>query len=82
MRVLSFVAGIAGCTLVAGCGVETVAGKATVSTIDRTCEIIETTTHQIDDPRAKGSKLDAAEMKALEVELTALGITESEPHGW
>ena len=64
MRVSSLLAGLTGCFLVTGCGVETVAGKATVSTIDRTCEIIETNTRQVDDPRAKGSKLDAAEMKS------------------
>jgi hypothetical protein len=63
MRVSIFLAGLAGCAALSGCGVETVAAKATVSTIDRTCEIIETTTREVDDPRTKGAKLDAAEME-------------------
>ena len=64
MRLSICLAGLAGGALLAGCGVETVAAKATVSTIDRTCEIIETTTRQVDDPRTKGAKLDAAEMES------------------
>ena len=64
MRVLTFLGAVAGGALLTGCGVETVAGKATVSTIDRTCEIIESTTRQVDDPRTKGAKLEAAELES------------------
>lgn len=48
--------------LLGGCSAAGLPAKATVTTIDRTCEIIETTTRQIDDPRAPGHKLTAQEM--------------------
>ena len=44
-----------------GCSVGGLPAKATVTTIDRTCEIIETITRQVDDPRAPGHKLEAQE---------------------
>ena len=50
--------------LLAGCGVEGLPATATVTTIDRKCEIIESIRHQIDDPRGSGVKLDAQELKS------------------
>ena len=61
MRVSVFLTLAAASAMLSSCGVETVAGKATVSTIDRNCTIIETTSREVDDPRKKGAKLDAAE---------------------
>ncbi len=51
--------------LLAGCAAEGLPAQATVTTIDRTCEIIESTTRKIDDPRGTGVKLDAQEMKSM-----------------
>ena len=50
-------------TLLGGCS-STLPAKATVTTIDRTCEIVETITRQVDDPRAPGHKLKAQEMNS------------------
>ena len=47
--------------LLAGCSVGGLPAKATVTTIDRTCEIVETITREVDDPRATGHKLRAEE---------------------
>lgn len=52
---LALGAALAGC----GSGVRT---AATVTTIDRTCEIIESVTRQVDDPRGGEVKLEAKEM--------------------
>lgn len=42
------------CALLPGCGVDGMPAKATVTTIDRTCTIIETTKEEVDDPRYAG----------------------------
>ncbi len=49
--------------LLAGCSAGGLPAKAMVTTIDRKCEIIESITRQVDDPRAPGHKLKAQEMK-------------------
>lgn len=52
--------------LLAGCGGPSgTLAKATVVTIDRECEIIESTRREVDDPRGSGVKLDAQEMRTL-----------------
>ena len=48
----------------AGCSIGGLPAKATVTTIDRKCEIIETIKHQIDDPREPGHKMMAQEMNS------------------
>jgi hypothetical protein len=50
--------------LLGGCSAGGLPAKATVTTIDRTCEIIETITREVDDPRAPGHKLKAQEMNS------------------
>ena len=50
--------------LLAGCGAPGLPAKATVTTIDRKCDIIETIEREIDDPRADGVKLKAHEMNS------------------
>ena len=50
--------------LLGGCSVGGLPAKATVTTIDRKCEIIETITREVDDPRASGHKLKAQEMNS------------------
>lgn len=57
LPLLALGASLASC----GNGVRT---TATVSTIDHTCEIIESTTRQVDDPRGSGAKIEAKEMKS------------------
>ena len=47
--------------LLAGCSAGGLPAKATVTTIDRSCEIVETITREVDDPRATGHKLRAEE---------------------
>lgn len=54
--------------LLAGCGMAGLPAQATVTTIDRTCDIIETITRDIDDPRGSGVKLKAQEMKSIKGE--------------
>ena len=54
---------LASSLLLAGCSAGGLPAKATVTTIDRTCEIIESITREVDDPRASGHKLKAQEMK-------------------
>jgi hypothetical protein len=49
--------------MVAGCGFDGNPVLATVVTIDRECQIVESTRRQIDDPRGSGVKIDAAEMR-------------------
>jgi hypothetical protein len=51
--------------LLAGCSVGGLPAKATVTTIDRKCEIIETIKHEVDDPRAPGRKVMAQEMNTM-----------------
>jgi len=51
--------------LLSGCSSGALPVKATVTTIDRTCEIIETITHEIDEPRAPGHKLKAQESNSM-----------------
>ena len=51
--------------LLSGCSSGALPVKATVTTIDRTCEIIETITHEVDDPRAPGHKLKAQESNSM-----------------
>jgi hypothetical protein len=53
---------MAGLTL-GGCGASGVPATATVTTIDRLCTIVETTTHDIDDPRANGRTVPASEQR-------------------
>lgn len=48
--------------LLAGCGVPGLPAKATVTMIDRKCEIIETIKRAVDDPRGKRVRLQAQEM--------------------
>ncbi|MEO7364923.1 MAG: hypothetical protein ABIW03_01230 [Sphingomicrobium sp.] len=50
--------------LLAGCSAGGLPAKATVTTIDRKCEIIESITREVDDPRAPGHKLKAHEMNS------------------
>lgn len=50
--------------LLAGCGVEGLPATATVTTIDRKCEIIESIRREVADPRYSGVKLQAQEMKS------------------
>ena len=54
---------LASSLLLAGCSAGGLPAKATVTTIDRTCEIVESITREVDDPRASGHKLKAQEMK-------------------
>lgn len=46
--------------LLSACGGGGLPAKATVSMIDRTCDIVTTTTTKVDDPRGSGVKLDSA----------------------
>jgi hypothetical protein len=50
--------------LLAGCSAGGLPAKARVTTIDRKCEIIETITREVDDPRTSGHKLKAQEMNS------------------
>lgn len=50
--------------LLAGCGTPGLPAKATVTTIDRKCDIIETIEREVDDPRGSGVKLKAHEMNS------------------
>lgn len=50
--------------LLAGCGAPGLPAKATVTTIDRQCDIIETIERQVEDPRGSGVKLKAHEMNS------------------
>lgn len=50
--------------LLAGCGAPGLPAKATVTTIDRMCDIIETIEREVDDPRGSGVKLKAHEMNS------------------
>lgn len=59
---------IAGSLLLGGCGFEGAPATATVVTIDRECQIIESMRRQVDDPRGSGVKLDAAEMRTTKGE--------------
>jgi len=54
--------------MLSACGVEGLPAQATVTTIDRECEIIESIRHEVDDPRGTGVKLDAQEMKSTKGE--------------
>ena len=47
------------------CAPQSLPAKATVSMVDRKCKIIESTTRQVDDPRAAGHKIEAQEMRSL-----------------
>jgi hypothetical protein len=49
----------------AGCAAEGVPAQATVTTIDRECEIIESIKREVDDPRGSGTKIEAQEMNSL-----------------
>ena len=64
---------LAGSLLLAGCGFEGAPATATVVTIDRVCQIIESTRRQVDDPRGSGVKLDAAEMRSTKGECKSVG---------
>ncbi len=46
----------------AGCAPEGLPAQATVTTIDHKCEIIESVTRDIDDPRGSGAKIQAQEL--------------------
>lgn len=50
--------------LLGGCAAGGLPAKATITTIDRKCEIIETITREVDDPRASGHKLMAKEQNS------------------
>ena len=50
--------------VLAGCGARGLPAKATVTTIDRKCEIIETIESEVDDPRGSGVKLQAHTKKS------------------
>ena len=50
--------------MTAGCGVPGLPAKATVTTIDRKCAIIETIKREVADPRGTGVKLQAQEMNS------------------
>jgi len=50
------------CALIAGCGVPGLPAKATVTMIDRKCEIIETIKTEVKDPRGNVVKLQGQEM--------------------
>jgi hypothetical protein len=59
----SFLLGIAPAgALLAGCGAPGLPAKATVTLIDRKCEIIETVSDQVKDPRGKTVKLNVKEV--------------------
>ena len=62
-RIVILVAAPAG-LLLAGCGVPGLPAKATVTTIDRKCDIIETIDRQVEDPRGSGVKLKARELNS------------------
>ena len=44
---------------ISGCGPAWPKAKATVTSIDRKCDIVETKREEVDDPRATGHKLNA-----------------------
>ena len=48
----------------AGCGVPGLPAKATVTTIDRKCEIIESIKRDVADPRGSGATIQAQEMNS------------------
>jgi hypothetical protein len=64
VRQLIILAAAPACALLAGCGAPGLPAKATVTTIDRKCDIIETIEREIDDPRGSGVKLKAHEMNS------------------
>ena len=64
VRQITILAIAAPAALLAGCAADGLPAKATVTTIDRTCEIIETIKRDVDDPRAPGHKLQAQEMNS------------------
>jgi hypothetical protein len=49
--------------MLAGCGFDGAPAQATVMTIDRECQIIESTRREVEDPRGSGAKIDAREMR-------------------
>lgn len=51
--------------LLGGCSSGAIPAKGTVTTIDRTCEIVETITREVDHPRASGHKVKAQEMNSM-----------------
>lgn len=50
--------------LLDGCAGGELPAKAMITTIDRKCEIIETITREVDDPRASGHKIMAKEQNS------------------
>jgi hypothetical protein len=60
-----FVSLMSSSMLLGGCSMGGLPAKATVTTIDRTCEIIETIKHEVDDPRAPGHKIVAQENNSM-----------------
>jgi len=46
----------AGAALLAGCGVPGLPAKATVTMIDRKCQIVETIKREVPDPRSHDSR--------------------------
>lgn len=48
---------LAGAAALSSCGAPGLPAKATVTTIDRTCEIVEKLQREVDDPRGKGTVL-------------------------
>ena len=56
----------------AGCG-NGVRTEATVATIDHNCEIIESVTREVKDPRGGGGPIEAQEMKSKKGECKSVG---------
>jgi hypothetical protein len=52
------------CAFLASCGAPGLPAKATVTLIDRKCDIIETIEREVDDPRGSGATLKAHEMNS------------------
>lgn len=59
--------------MLAGCGASGVRTEATVATIDHTCEIIESVTREVKDPRGGGGTIQAAEMSSKKGECKSVG---------
>lgn len=62
VRPIAYLSALSFAAFLAGCGAPGLPAKATVTLIDRKCEIIETIKHQVEDPRGNVVKLQAQEM--------------------
>jgi hypothetical protein len=64
-RSLRLLALLPAAVMLASCGFDGEPVLATVVTIDRECQIVESTRRQVDDPRGSGAKIEAAEMRTM-----------------